>query len=73
MTVQHDGFSQQLRRLKDPQFQGSPAPPCVSGTSWGQAEWVLGREEPEATSFLKNFNWRLITLHYCSGFCHTLT
>ena len=19
------------------------------------------------------FNWRLITLHYCSGFCHTLT
>ena len=28
-------------------------------------------------SFLKNwliyFNWRLITLQYCSGFCHTLT
>jgi len=25
--------------------------------------------------FLKNinFNWRLITLQYCSGFCHTLT
>ena len=26
-------------------------------------------------SFLKliNFNWRLITLQYCSGFCDTLT
>ena len=25
-------------------------------------------------SFLKiYFNWRLITLHYCSGFCNTLT
>ena len=28
-------------------------------------------------SFLKflfiYFNWRLITLQYCSGFCHTLT
>ena len=24
-------------------------------------------------SFKKNFNWRLITLQYCSGFCHTLT
>ena len=24
--------------------------------------------------FLKiYFNWRLITLQYCSGFCHTLT
>ena len=22
---------------------------------------------------LINFNWRLITLQYCSGFCHTLT
>ena len=21
----------------------------------------------------KNFNWRLITLQYCAGFCHTLT
>ena len=21
----------------------------------------------------KNFNWRLITLQYCGGFCHTLT
>jgi len=27
-------------------------------------------------SFLKKltyFNWRLITLQYCSGFCHTFT
>ena len=25
-------------------------------------------------TFLKNlFNWRLITVQYCSGFCHTLT
>ena len=23
--------------------------------------------------FFNYFNWRLITLHYCSGFCHTLT
>ena len=23
-------------------------------------------------SFKKNFNWRLITLQYCSGFCHTM-
>ena len=23
--------------------------------------------------FLNYFNWRLITLQYCSGFCHTLT
>ena len=23
--------------------------------------------------FFFNFNWRLITLQYCSGFCHTLT
>ena len=23
--------------------------------------------------FLNLFNWRLITLQYCSGFCHTLT
>ena len=23
--------------------------------------------------FLIYFNWRLITLQYCSGFCHTLT
>ena len=22
--------------------------------------------------FFLNFNWRLITLQYCSGFCHTL-
>ena len=28
------------------------------------------------SSFFKKiiyFNWRLITLQYCSGFCHTLT
>ena len=24
-------------------------------------------------SFLVYFNWRLITLQYCSGFCHALT
>ena len=24
-------------------------------------------------NLFKNFNWRLITLHYYSGFCHTLT
>ena len=24
-------------------------------------------------SFFKNFNWRLITLQYCGGFCHTFT
>ena len=23
--------------------------------------------------FFKNFNWRLITLQYCGGFCHTFT
>ena len=23
--------------------------------------------------FFLNFNWRLITLQYCGGFCHTLT
>ena len=23
--------------------------------------------------YFKNFNWRLITLQYCGGFCHTLT
>ena len=23
--------------------------------------------------FLKNFNWRLITLQYCDGFHHTFT
>ena len=31
---------------------------------------------PEFNHFLKNFiyfNWRLITLQYCGGFCHTLT
>jgi len=33
--------------------------------------WLL----PSLTSFFKiiYFNWRLITLQYCSGFCHTLT
>jgi len=23
--------------------------------------------------FFFNFNWRLITLQYCGGFCHTFT
>ena len=31
--------------------------------------------QSNVSSFLKfiYFNWRLITLQYCSGFCHTLT
>ena len=34
--------------------------------------------EANSLSFLKKilfiyFNWRLITLQYCGGFCHTLT
>ena len=28
---------------------------------------------PVSPFFCKLFNWRLITLQYCSGFCHTLT
>ena len=28
---------------------------------------------PSLIFFFLNFNWRLITLQYCSGFCHTLT
>ena len=35
------------------------------------------KEIKPLNSFLKNlfiyFNWRLITLQYCGGFCHTLT
>ena len=44
-----------------------------------QQPFVLFRVlQPALTSyhpyFLKiYFNWRLITLQYCSGFCHTLT
>ena len=37
---------------------------------------ALGQDPGEHTLFLKNyfiyFNWRLITLQSCSGFCHTL-
>ena len=35
-----------------------------------------GHGNPLQCSFFKKFiyfNWRLITLQYCSGFCHTLT
>ena len=28
---------------------------------------------PTVDIYLFIFNWRLITLQYCSGFCHTLT
>lgn len=36
MTAQHDGFSQRLGRLKDRQFQESPAPAlCLRHQLWG--------------------------------------
>ena len=31
------------------------------------------RRETGNSFFFFFFNWRLITLQYCSGFCHTLT
>ena len=31
------------------------------------------RDRTESCFFLKLFNWRLITLQYCGGFCHALT
>ena len=44
------------------------------GASWSQLKHWTQRK----TLFLKKFlfiyfNWRLITLHHCSGFCHALT
>ena len=35
---------------------------------WTQVSCIAGR-----FFFVCLFNWRLITLQYCSGFCHTLT
>ena len=38
--------------------------------------WNLAREKgspPASLFFKKIFNWRLITLQYCGGFCHTFT
>ena len=47
-----------------------PGPPALGGRSL--THWTI-REGP-AQHFFKSiyFNWKLITLQYCSGFCHTL-
>ena len=45
----------------------------------GARERQLQHKGPGASAgtmtlaFFFNFNWRLITLQYCGGFCHTLT
>ena len=53
---------------------------CFSGTlllfRWSNGCWQLDLWSLCLFYFLNlfiYFNWRLITLHYCSGFCHTLT
>ena len=33
----------------------------------------LATVTPDTIFFFFFFSWRLITLQYCSGFCHTLT
>ena len=38
--------------------------------------WKVIKQSSASYAFFKlifNFNWRLITLQYCGGFCHTLT
>ena len=48
-------------------------------TSHSHLHPILNLRLENGTHFLKNiykfiyFNWRLITLQYCDGFCHTLT
>ena len=44
------------------------------GAEWSGASWWVSFLS--FFSFFNQFvyfNWRLITLHYCGGFCHTLT
>ena len=40
--------------------------------AWILNHWTV-REVPTLLLLLSFISWRLITLQYCSGFCHTLT
>ena len=40
--------------------------------AWILNHWTI-REVPTLLLLLSFISWRLITLQYCSGFCHTLT
>ena len=49
---------------------------AVPGVTKSRTRLIGQRSRVFSTAFflkLINFNWRLITLHYCSGFCHILT
>ena len=45
--------------------------PVLTADMVGEKQWEMQR----ANHLQKNyyFNWRLITLQYCGGFCHTST
>ena len=48
-------------------YRGCFERPCI----W--CLWHVTESRWYCMSFFYLFNWRLITLQYCSGFCHTLT
>ena len=52
-------------------------PQCPLGILlWPLCEWVTEKARQKSQCLLFYFifiSWRLITLQYCSGFCHTLT
>ena len=46
---------------------------CNSNSLKDSIFFLNGKKFYKAKNFLIYFNWRLITLQYCGGFCHTLT
>ena len=64
--------------LPDPEIE--PASPALAGRFFTTStNWEAHRNvKKDLLTFFKIFfkffiSWRLITLQYCSGFCHTLT
>ena len=60
---------------KDPNIQIACPDKVQKGTSF-VGKCFMGTGLVKEVSFFFSFifiSWRLITLQYCSGFCHTLT
>ena len=47
--------------------------PCPQGVLTDWPDSLPGKLHSQGLSFFFFFNWRIIALQYCVGFCHTLT
>ena len=74
MWAASGSWKRQGKRLSSRAFRKAYRPPDILILAWWDPCWMSNLQNCIANVwfFLNLFNWRLITLQYCSDFCHTM-